>query len=312
MILNNNFNRLMLILFFSGVYINLLVYKIYILPFELNGDLLNYYNHFTYDGIDVFGIEFLLPTIFFICKIFGFTFYDTVFLLGLFYFVPIISMLKYIKTNFFIFYFLFFIFYFVPNYAFLMRQYLAFFLIVLFVVSNSRYSFVFLLFSIFAHLSSLIFIFFIYLKIKKGIKFFLISIIVIFIFFLNTLGYGLLENLKYYIELLLLSNMGSDLERKLYGMYLEVSNINIQSISVYLLLIVTIIIHSIYIIKNGENELILKLFLFSAYIAIIFSWSVVVSNRFGFAAFFFAVPYFLMIISRLDLSFFKLKIIRRN
>ncbi len=295
---HSNQLRLLMMLFFAVLYFNLLVQHILIHPFELTGDFLNYYNYYNDITINTFGLEFMIPLFFIITKNIGLGFYEAVFTLGILYLVPIVLITKFINKKYLPFYYMFFLLFFVPNYAFLMRQYLSFFFLVLFTVSNFRYSFIFLMLAIFSHISAIFFIILFMIKIKKNLIYLAISTLSIFIYFLTIYGVTFMKDFYTQIEFLFSLDLGRDLNKKVGTLnFLNVENDN-SSNKVLLILCITIILHTYCIIKKGENNILLNLFYFTGVLALIFSSSVIISNRLGFAAYFFSIPYFFLVLSK--------------
>ncbi|MBA6420854.1 EpsG family protein [Pseudomonas sp. 5Ae-yellow] len=279
---------------FSSLYLLFLVYKIYINPFELVSDIQSYYLHFLYGGLSDFGVEFLLPAMFLTAKIVGLGFYDFVFLLGVLYLYPILRMARLVRTPYLIIYFSFFLLYFVPNYAFLMRQYFSFFLIVVFLLNKSRSSYFFLVLSLFAHLSALILVAII---ISKNSRFWpYVAFLSVGVFVSSLMGFSLMQGVLDLLNAVSVYLDKDDLIRKVDAMAAH-TDFDAGSASVYFILSLSVILHSIYMIRVRDNNLILLIMFASSCLSLLLSESSVISNRIGFAGYFFSLPYFSMVVS---------------
>lgn len=293
--------RTVFFILFSIAYVLLLVNTHYINPYALEWDIKNYYHHFNYDGIAVFGFEFVVPSLFWLAKKLGFDFYEFTFLLGIFYLYPIYSLSRKVRIVFLPLYFLFFILYFVPNYIFLMRQYLSFFFLILFALSSSRISLVYLAVGLFSHISAVIIILAMAVVFNRRIIYLVVAVMAVLSFFLSV-QLDLLSLFLRLVGFLHGFGLGQDLDRKLHGMLFSAQEEPSSSVLVYLVLSVSILLHSFYMYKRGGGDAVMNIFFFSSCLALFFSASIIVSNRLGFAGYFFSVPYLAMVLSLFSVS----------
>lgn len=304
--------RILFYSFFSLLYVLSLIFNIYYEPFELVADLQNYHNHFYTSGVFIYGFELVIPLAFNILRFLGLGFYDFVFFLGLFYLAPILMMANLIKTRYLVFYFLFYLLYHMPNYAFLMRQYFAFYTFVLFLLSRGhRSSYFFLILSFFSHGAALIWISIFFLR--RVMIFPFIGLVSIFLYFLSLYGYSLLGVFGVGVEILSAATSMPELSRKLHGMLTYVDHEG-GSRQVYFVLCLAVLLHSIYMAGSSfgarlmRHDSLLCIMFFSSCLALAFADSAVISNRLGFAGYFFSLPYLFMVMSRfIFTSSFKLR-----
>lgn len=289
-------NKIRWALNFSFIYffVILLIYKNYIAPFELYSDFLEYEKVFNEGGLWYFGTEVVIPFYFLVLKKIGLDYRDSIFLIGILYIYPIVKLSKNVDVKLLFFYFLFFLIFFVPSYAFLMRQYLAFFLIILFFLSDSRYRYIYLIIGFFSHLSL------IYMMIFSLINSKILPKILIFVFIFVAIFNGIsLIDILFFLSKY---SIGYDLERKVIGQIASV-DIGRGSYLVALILFSTIIIH-IFFIKNVNHKIkgLMNIFLYSSIFSLIAINYVVISNRVGFAGYFFSIPYLMLVLSQINLS----------
>ncbi|RZS67483.1 EpsG-like putative glucosyltransferase [Kerstersia gyiorum] len=302
MINNSDYGRICIVFILSFFYVYAIYRFNFINPPPLESDYLQYFETYNYTTLylDRFGVELILPILFYIFNSLGVEFFNFSFLLGIFWLIPIILLSKEVRSSYLIFYFLFFIFYFPANYAFLMRQYLCFYFFLLYLCCSGRLRFLFLFLSIFTHLSAIVFLIFCKTNIKNK-EFFYFSFLAVFVIFLgNQLGLGFSSVLQFVVNL----DIGIyDIQRKL-SMLTRLGDENVfnDSILNYVILILSMFLHCVYLSAGGKNNNIMLLMFFSACIAVMFSDFKILANRFGFAAFFFSIPYFFIVLSRFSLN----------
>lgn len=295
---------------FISIYIFTIYKNTHISPFELKSDYLQYFNFYNSGDyrINRFGSEIFLPFAFNFSNRLGLDFYSFVFVFGFFWLLPILAISKKIKTKYLAFYFSFFLFYFVNDYAFLMRQYFAFlfFLAYLYLNNNSRY--LFLLLAITSHISALLFLVFSLINFKNRKAYYIVFIIAVAIFILNLSGVGFSNILTVVSK----SDIGSyDLQRKLGLVERLNSDVEPGGFKNYIILIISMSIHMTYLYLGGKNNKLLLVFFFGAVISLLFSDFKILSNRFGFSAYYFSLPYLFYSASLLRLNGFgKIKLSR--
>lgn len=299
--------RLLLIFAFSYLYILAIYNHTLLSPFKLESDYFQYYE--LYNSIDYnhdrFGTEIITPLIFNFSKEIGLNYYQFNLIFGFIWLAPIIYLSNKIKTIYLTLFLSSFFFYFINNYAFLFRQYLAFLFFIPFVFSHTRKRWLFFVISILTHLSSLFFLFFSWLQFKKRIIYFIICFISIFIMILNFNGYGFSKTLTDLIPYTHL--ISPDLQRKLSLLLRLENNVDPGGWKISLLLSITILLHSIFITDDKEKFSILRAFFFSAIAALIFSDFKILSNRLGFIAYYFSIPYFFLVLSNIKIKKSKFK-----
>lgn len=303
----SNLPRSVFFLLFLVVYVIFLIYRVYINPFEINSDIEQYFHHYQESGnILVFGFEFFVPILFFLSNYIGLDFYGFSFLYSIFCIIPIFYLSRRISLFFLSIYYLFFVLWFIPNNIFLLRQYISFGFLTLFLLGGQGKNHkILLFFSIFSHLSAIFIYAASFIGLKKQSPFFLLGIFSIILFLLqidnNFMGPFLFDLMSPLLEW----DFGFDFNRKIYGQISivgeELGNV-IPSFSVLLLLSFSVFIHSVEIFKFGESDKLMRVFYFSACLSLIFASINVLSNRLGFAAYFFSVPYFLLVLGRVNLE----------
>lgn len=294
-ILLGNLIRSAIELIFALSFFMILFYICFVNPFELVSDTLNYYHHYQERNIFTFGFEFITPLLFFIFDFFSIDFYIFVFVLGVFHFYVFLKLSRELSLLLLPIYFVFIVFYLQPGYFFLLRQYLAFSFIILYLISSSRFSCVFLFLAVFSHLSAIIFIFFMFLRVNTKIG--LVVIILL------SLSYFYLDFLQYFVnflELFFSIINYSDIDRKVDGM-LQNKQTGASSLAIIILLIISMLIHTVISSKLTSNKL-LSLFFYSSFLVVAFQNSVVIANRIGFPAYFFSIVYFVFLLSSLRVT----------
>lgn len=308
--MNNNFNfhiaksaRAVFFAVFSSLFVLKLFYISFIDPFELVSDTQAYYNAYQRGDVFVFGVEFFVPFLFCIFDALGFEFYTFVFMLGLFHLYVIVKLAGKVSLLLLPFYFLFFYLYFSPGYFFLLRQYFAFSLFLLFLMSNNRWSCLFLFLAVFSHLSAILFVFFMLLKVNK--KF---GLLVVFLLLLSLLGFSFLDFFISLLEKVSVLLNQSDLNRKVRGMLVHAESSKSSGV-ILLILCVSLLIHA-FLLTKAVNTRLLSLFFYSSCAVLMFQDSVVIANRIGFAAYFFSLIYLIFVIDSLRITrSFKLRVI---
>lgn len=294
-ILLGNLIRSAIELIFALSFLMILFYICFVNPFELVSDTLNYYHHYQERNIFTFGFEFITPLLFFIFDFFSIDFYIFVFVLGVFHFYVFLKLSRELSLLLLPIYFVFIIFYLQPGYFFLLRQYLAFSFIILYLISSSRFSYVFLFLAVFSHLSAIIFIFFMFLRVNTKIGLVVIVLISLSYFYLDFLQYFI-----NFLELFFSIINYSDIDRKVDGM-LQNKQTGASSLAIIILLIISILIHTVISSKLTSNKL-LSLFFYSSFLVVAFQNSVVIANRIGFPAYFFSIVYFVFLLSSLRVT----------
>lgn len=294
-ILLGNLIRSAIELIFALSFLMILFYICFVNPFELVSDTLNYYHHYQERNIFTFGFEFITPLLFFIFDFFSIDFYIFVFVLGVFHFYVFLKLSRELSLLLLPIYFAFIIFYLQPGYFFLLRQYLAFSFIILYSISSSRFSYVFLFLAVFSHLSAIIFIFFMFLKVNKKS-----GLLVVFLLLLSLLGFSFLEVFLSLLEKVSVFLNQFDLNRKVRGM-LEQAESSKSSGVILLILCVSLLIHA-FLLTEAVNTRLLSLFFYSSCVVLMFQDSVVIANRIGFPAYFFSIVYFVFLLSSLRVT----------
>lgn len=294
-ILLGNLIRSAIELIFALSFLMILFYICFVNPFELVSDTLNYYHHYQERNIFTFGFEFITPLLFFIFDFFSIDFYIFVFVLGIFHFYVFLKLSRELSLLLLPIYFVFIIFYLQPGYFFLLRQYLAFSFIILYLISSSRFSYVFLFLAVFSHLSAIIFIFFMFLRVNTKIGLVVIVLLSLSYFYLDFLQYFI-----NFLELFFSIINYSDIDRKVDGM-LQNKQTGASSLAIIILLIISILIHTVISSKLTSNKL-LSLFFYSSFLVVAFQNSVVIANRIGFPAYFFSIVYFVFLLSSLRVT----------
>lgn len=272
-------------------------------PFELKSDYLQYYNFYNYGNfnLDRFGSEIITPLIYKVFHSLGVDYYQFVFLFGLAWIPIILKLSAKIKTGYLIFYFLYFVLFFTDNYAFLFRTYLAFMFFLLFIFTENKSRFLFAVLAILSHFSAILFVSFSLVKLKSRKLYFLLALFAIFIMLLNQNGYGFSK-----ITLFLLDYIGDlnyDLQRKLSLLNrIQQGNTDSSGIKIMGLLAITALLHSLFISSDNKRFSFMRALFFSAIVALVFSDFKILANRFGFLAYYFSVPYFLLVMSSMTLN----------
>ena len=272
-------------------------------PFELKSDYLQYYNFYNSanHNLDRFGSEFLTPLIYKVFNNLGVDFYQFVFLFGLAWLPIILKLSTRIKTGYLIFYFMYFPIFFVENYAFLFRTYLAFMFFLMFILATGKKRAVFVFLAIFSHMSAILFIFFSWLKLKSKKLYVSLALSATLIMILNQIGYGFSRVLLFLLDYV--GYLNYDLQRKL-SLLVRIGQGNIDSsgVKIMILLASTVLIHSLFINQDNKKFSFMRALFFSAIVALIFSDFKILANRLGFLAYYFSIPYFLMVLSSISLN----------
>ncbi len=296
--------RFFILLIFIAIYILKLYFSIFIIGFELDLDFLNYYEFYSSSTFqfDRWGIEVVTPVLFEFGKILGLDFYSFCFLIGILWLIPIILLSRYVRVEYLCFYCLFFLVWFSPQFIFLFRQYVGIFFAILFFVSLRRgwiYLLLCFLASVLAHLSIIIIYLFSFVKLKSKRQYVLFSIFVLVVYSSYFYGFSLL---KYFEGVSLFLGIGV-IDRKLSTIGELAVEYASGSTLVYGLLCCSMVIHSFKVFDSNRYCFsIERAFFFSAAAALFLSEFIIFSNRVGALAYFFSVPYFLIVISKYRLK----------
>lgn len=245
-----------------------------------------------------YGIEFIPPLFMYIIKLLGGDFRDFIFFSYLLWLPIIIHLSATIKKplNLVILIY-FFSDYFSLNAAFLIRQYYSaiFFLCYLYLYSkDNRLYYIFILLSLFSHLSSLIWFiissnrFINFIKSRR--KFFIFSIIVIILFYIDTFEtiIDIFEKLTQYIDI-------NEINRKLfyYTQDKNKSDLNVPlKYSFFAFFSFFISYYTLIKLEHCSNTSLkaLSIITMQSFFIIIFHENLILANRLGFFVFFFYVP----------------------
>lgn len=289
---------------FLLLYFFVSVSRVYLTPFELVSDINQYFNHYyAGEGVLIFGTELVVPVLFELSRALGLGFYDFVFVYSLLYFIPILMLSKYIRVVYLPLYFLFFIIWFIPSNVFLLRQYVAFYFMVLLFCLRlpiNKQFFLYLLLAVLSHLSAVFFLMLGSLTIKRRSKYLLLSMISVVAFVLQISFFDWQEVILKALSWMLELNLGADAKRKIIGQIASIKVdelVGISSVSNSAVICLSVILHSIKIYVHGEDNKLLRIFFFTSVISLVFASIVVFSNRLGFVGYFFSIPYLCLVLS---------------
>lgn len=293
--------RYLFFLIFSFAYI----IKTYISTFDgsivLSSDFLNYflfYNSSVFQ-IDRWGVEIITPILFWFGGLIGLDFFEFVYVVGVFWLIPIYFLSKYVRVEYLALYYMFFLVWFAPQYAFLFRQYFSILFTIFFFSLSKRYRYILFLLSILSHFSIIIVYIFSFIKFKRRFLYVVASITSVFSFISYKFGFSVLS---FFVGGVYQTGI-KDIDRKINILNELERGYSSGSFMVYLVLCFATILHSFKIEIKGPTLSLERAFYFSALSSLILSEFVILSNRVGILAYFFSIPYLSIVLSKYVVRF---------
>lgn len=295
---SNEWLRLVAFLAFFCIFFCGLLNHFYFNRFELASDYLEYYEIYNYPDLNLgaFGGEIVAPFLFYSSKLLGIDYYGFGLVFGVLWVGPIYLISKSVRTELLIFYYMFFLLFFINMYFFLFRQFLSFLFIIYFLFSRNRARIAFFVLAVFSHFSGILFYFFARLKFSKQWIYYFMSTAAILAFCLNAIDFGMS---KYLLFIMDLDFASYDIRRKLNIVARATTDTDGMGIKMFFILALAVVSHTFFIHKDQKKYSLLRLMYFSAVFAMIFSDFKILSNRVGFAAYYFSFPYLILVFSEL-------------
>lgn len=275
---------------------------------DFHGDTLEYMYNFNEIQQYPFpyGVEFLTPIMMWVVSYLGGSFRDFIFICLLFW-TPIVFLLGYYSRSNFLFIGVFFYFLtplFIDNAVFLIRQYNAALFYILFLLYNKRkdpsklVSFGLLLLSFSSHLSS---VFWFMISNKITVRFFKHRLVFFIVFFpLILLALSGVDIISWVVDLIFkIANLFDfyEINRKLmfyssseYDAVAKVSNL--AELIAFLLLFLS---GYLFFLSQRNNGFIFFVFV-QAMLVVLLKNNIAMANRFGFFAFYFSIPIFIVLV----------------
>lgn len=301
--------------FFVLAIVNVIIYisfcGYFSMTSDFHGDTLEYMYNFNEIQQHPFpyGVEVLTPIMMWVVSYLGGDFRDFIFICLLIW-TPIVFLLGFHSKSNFLFIGVFFYFLtplFIDNAAFLIRQYNAAFFYICFLSYSNRkdthklVSFGLLLLSFSSHLSS---VFWVIISNKIMVKFFKQRLLFFIVFFpLILLALSGVDMITWVVDLMFkISNLFDfdEINRKLIfyrsSEYEAVSKVsNLAQLLAFLLLFL-----SGYLFLLSPKNNVFYFFVFAqALLVVLLKNNIVMANRFGFFAFYFSVPIFIVLVELL-------------
>lgn len=269
-------------------------------PFELRSDYLQYYNFYNSGAhnFDRFGVEIVTPVLFFLANYLGLSFYQFVFAFGVLWVGVLYHVSKDIRLSYIFFFYLYLVAYFIDTYAFLFRQSLAFFFFLLFFIFHSRVRYILLFLAIFSHLSAILFLFFSWVNLKSRAAYFGLTCFAILVAIYNYFGYSFSRLILPSLSAL----QGEGLQRKISIINRLNGDVDGAGYMILIILSISAFLHCFFIHKDSKFFSIMRAMFFSAVVSLLLSDFNIIANRAGFMAYFFSIPYFLLVASKFKLD----------